>query len=89
MSYRTHAFQVFRLYSKLIFREFKPGKVAILSRSGSLCYETVASTSKAQLGQRTVIGIGGDRMPGTTYIDALEMLANDPTTEGTLLLRMG
>lgn len=82
-------FKYFSSTSKLIFREFKPGKVAILSRSGSLCYETVASTSKAQLGQSTVIGIGGDRMPGTTYIDALEMLANDPTTEGKLPLRMG
>jgi succinyl-CoA synthetase alpha subunit len=82
-------FKYFNSTQKLIFREFKPGKVAILSRSGSLCYETVASTSKAQLGQSTVIGIGGDCMPGTTYIDALEMLANDPTTEGKLPLRMG
>jgi len=66
----------------VFFREFKPGKVAIISRSGTLCYETVASTTKAQLGQSTVIGIGGDRMPGTSYIDALEMLADDPTTQG-------
>ena len=81
-------FKYFHFYSKLTFREFKPGKVAILSRSGTLCYETVASTSKAQLGQSTVIGIGGDRMPGTTYVDALEMLADDPTTEGKFPLQM-
>jgi succinyl-CoA synthetase alpha subunit len=62
-----------------------PGKIAIVSRSGTLCYETVASTTRAQLGQSTVIGIGGDRMPGTTYLDALQMLAEDPTTEGPSL----
>ena len=82
MSRRTHAVPVRPLASMLTVREFKPGKVAILSRSGTLCYETVASTTKAQLGQSTVIGIGGDRMPGTTYLDALEMLADDPMTEG-------
>jgi succinyl-CoA synthetase alpha subunit len=59
-----------------------PGKIAIVSRSGTLCYETVGSTTKARLGQSTVIGIGGDRLPGTTYVDALEFLADDPTTEG-------
>jgi succinyl-CoA synthetase alpha subunit len=59
-----------------------PGKIAILSRSGTLCYETVASTTKAGLGQSTVIGIGGDRLPGTTYVDALKMLADDPVTKG-------
>jgi succinyl-CoA synthetase alpha subunit len=59
-----------------------PGKIAIVSRSGTLCYETVGSTTKAQLGQSTVIGIGGDRLPGTTYVDALEFLRDDPKTEG-------
>ena len=63
-----------------------PGKIAIVSRSGTLCYETVGSTTKAQLGQSTVIGIGGDRLPGTTYVDALEFLAEDPQTEGCLSL---
>jgi len=62
--------------------EFKPGKIAILSRSGTLCYETVGSTTKIGLGQSYVIGIGGDRMPGTSYLDALEMLAEDETTQG-------
>jgi succinyl-CoA synthetase alpha subunit len=85
MSRRVNAIQVFLSMSSLTYREFKPGKVAILSRSGTLCYETVASTTKAQLGQSTVIGIGGDRLPGTSYIDALEMLADDPMTKGNLL----
>lgn len=67
--------------------EFKPGKIAIFSRSGTLCYETVASTTKAGLGQSTVIGIGGDRLPGTTYVDALKMLESDEQTEGKLSLK--
>src|SRR5271155_631990 len=83
MSHRPHAVQVRSSLSQLTCSEFSPGKIAILSRSGTLCYETVASTTKARLGQSTVIGIGGDRLPGTTYIDALEMLADDPQTEGT------
>jgi succinyl-CoA synthetase alpha subunit len=61
-----------------------PGKIAIISRSGTLCYETVGSTTKVGLGQSTVIGIGGDRLPGTNYVDALRMLSDDPTTEGTV-----
>lgn len=62
-----------------------PGNIAVLSRSGTLCYETVASTTKAGLGQSTVIGIGGDRCPGTNYVDALQMLEDDSTTEGIIL----
>jgi len=62
--------------------EFSPGRIAIISRSGTLCYETVSSTTKAGLGQSTVIGIGGDRTPGTTYLDALRFLSQDPETKG-------
>jgi len=68
---------------KLMVSEFKHGTVGIVSRSGTLCYEAVGSTSRANLGQSTVIGIGGDRTPGTRYIDALEMLAADQNTKGT------
>lgn len=87
MSRRSHALQVTSSSTSLIRREFSPGKIAIMSRSGTLCYETVSSTTKAKLGQSTVIGIGGDRLPGTTYIDALEMLADDPTTKGAFSIR--
>src|SRR5271156_5995915 len=82
MSHRPHAVQVRSSLSQLTCSEFSPGKIAIMSRSGTLCYETVASTTKAKLGQSTVIGIGGARLPGTTYVDALEMLAEDPATQG-------
>jgi succinyl-CoA synthetase alpha subunit len=85
MSCRSHAVQVCSLISSSDSREFKAGKVAIISRSGTLCYETVASTTKAGIGQSTVIGIGGDRLPGTTYVDALKMLADDPVTKGISL----
>jgi succinyl-CoA synthetase alpha subunit len=85
MPHWSHAVQVHSLISVINNREFMPGKIAIVSRSGTLCYETVASTTRAQLGQSTVIGIGGDRMPGTTYLDALQMLSEDPTTEGSSL----
>lgn len=70
----------------LVRREFRPGKIAILSRSATLCYEAVAQTTRVQLGQSTVIGIGGDRLPGTTYVDALQMLAEDPQTQGIILI---
>lgn len=86
MSRGSYAFQVSLAAAQVkVFREFMPGKIAIVSRSGTLCYETVGSTTKAKLGQSTVIGIGGDRLPGTTYVDALEFLADDPKTEGDLL----
>src|SRR5271170_6345503 len=82
MSRRPHAVQVRSSLSPFTYSEFSPGKIAIMSRSGTLCYETVASTTKARLGQSTVIGIGGDRLPGTTYVDALGMLSEDPATQG-------
>jgi len=86
VSRRPHALQVHSSLSPLTCSEFSPGKIAIMSRSGTLCYETVASTTKAKLGQSTVIGIGGDRLPGTTYVDALQMLAEDSTTQGSFPL---
>jgi succinyl-CoA synthetase alpha subunit len=64
----------------------KKGTVGIISRSGTLTYEAVDQITKVGLGQSTCIGIGGDPIIGTTTLDAVKLLMNDPETKGIILI---
>jgi succinyl-CoA synthetase alpha subunit len=64
----------------------KPGGIGVISRSGTLTYEVVYNLTLKELGQSTCVGIGGDPVIGTGYIDLLELFESDPDTQGVVII---
>ncbi len=67
-------------------RSFKPGNLGVVSRSGTLTYQICENLTRAGIGQSTVVGIGGDPMPGLSFVDVLKMFEEDDETAAVLLI---
>ncbi len=67
-------------------RIFRPGRVGVVARSGTLSYEIVAALTEADLGQSTVVGVGGDRVVGMSFVEVLKRFAKDDETQAVVLV---